>query len=72
MGEVDLVDFFGTPSRIRTCDPLLRRQMLYPLSYGRTLYGINNLESFMVAAASGGGVVTDVEFSASGSTACRL
>jgi hypothetical protein len=20
----------GTPSRIRTCDPLLRRQMLYP------------------------------------------
>ncbi len=22
--------FSGTPSRIRTCDPLLRRQMLYP------------------------------------------
>ncbi len=21
---------FGTPDRIRTCDPLLRRQMLYP------------------------------------------
>ena len=26
----------GTPGRTRTCDPLLRRQMLYPLSYGRT------------------------------------
>jgi hypothetical protein len=24
----------GDPGRIRTCDPLLRRQMLYPLSYG--------------------------------------
>ena len=24
---------FGTPGRIRTCDLLLRRQSLYPLSY---------------------------------------
>jgi hypothetical protein len=23
----------GVPDRIRTCDPLLRRQPLYPLSY---------------------------------------
>jgi hypothetical protein len=22
--------YYGTPDRIRTCDPLLRRQMLYP------------------------------------------
>jgi hypothetical protein len=27
---IDFVGEFGTPSRIRTCDPLLRRQMLYP------------------------------------------
>ena len=25
----------GAPAQIRTGDPLLRRQMLYPLSYGR-------------------------------------
>jgi hypothetical protein len=25
----------GTPGRNRTCDPLLRRQLLYPLSYRR-------------------------------------
>jgi hypothetical protein len=25
-----MIDFVGTPSRIRTCDPLLRRQVLYP------------------------------------------
>ena len=24
------IDFAGAPSRIRTCDPLLRRQLLYP------------------------------------------
>jgi hypothetical protein len=24
----------GDPGRSRTCDPLLRRQVLYPLSYG--------------------------------------
>jgi hypothetical protein len=27
----------GDPGRIRTCNPLLRRQMLYPLSYGTTV-----------------------------------
>src|SRR5262249_26633814 len=26
-------DFVGAPSRIRTCGLLLRRQLLYPLSY---------------------------------------
>ena len=33
----------GGPGRIRTFNPLLRRQMLYPLSYGTTLakrYGL--------------------------------
>ena len=25
-----LVDFLGDPGKTRTCDPLLRRQMLYP------------------------------------------
>ena len=29
-------DWNGAPGRTRTCDPLLRRQMLYPLSYGRS------------------------------------
>ena len=28
---------FGTPGGIRTPDPLVRSQMLYPLSYGRTV-----------------------------------
>ena len=28
---------FGGPGRIRTFNPLLRRQMLYPLSYGTTV-----------------------------------
>lgn len=28
----------GTPGAIRTHDRLLRRQLLYPLSYGGTLY----------------------------------
>ena len=27
-------DFDGDPGRIRTCDPLIRNQVLYPLSYG--------------------------------------
>ena len=27
----------GAPGRIRTCNPRLRRPMLYPLSYGRYL-----------------------------------
>ncbi len=29
----------GAPSRNRTCDQLLRRQLLYPLSYGRNWSG---------------------------------
>jgi hypothetical protein len=29
-----LIDFIGDPGRIRTCDPLIRNQVLYPLSYG--------------------------------------
>ena len=28
---------FGAPGRNRTCDPWLRRPILYPLSYGRQL-----------------------------------
>ena len=27
---VEVFDFPGDPGRIRTCDPLLRRQVLYP------------------------------------------
>ena len=33
--------FLGTPDRIRTCDPLIRSQILYPaelLVHGETLY----------------------------------
>jgi hypothetical protein len=30
----DLEKRSGAPGRTRTCGPLLRRQMLYPLSYG--------------------------------------
>ena len=28
------IDFFGEPDRIRTCDPLIKSQLLYQLSYG--------------------------------------
>ena len=28
----------GAPGRIRTCGQLLRRQLLYPLSYGRLVW----------------------------------
>ena len=28
----------GAPGRSRTCDPRLRRPMLYPLSYGRVVF----------------------------------
>jgi hypothetical protein len=31
------LDKAGAPGGIRTPDPLLRRQLLYPLSYGRNL-----------------------------------
>ena len=37
MGSYDLGG--GTPGRIRTRDPLLRRQPLYPLSY----WGLNSI-----------------------------
>jgi hypothetical protein len=30
------VDFIGAPGRYRTCNPCLRRAVLYPLSYGRS------------------------------------
>jgi hypothetical protein len=34
-GEVsDALDFIGEPDRIRTCDPLIKSQLLYLLSYG--------------------------------------
>ncbi len=39
------IKFAGTPRRIRTSDPLLRRQLLYPLSYGRILHPCNLLWS---------------------------
>ncbi len=35
MGNV--TKFVGTPGRTRTCGLLLRRQALYPLSYGRVV-----------------------------------
>ena len=36
MGLVCRLERAGAPGGIRTPDPLLRRQLLYPLSYGRT------------------------------------
>ena len=38
----------GAPGRTRTCDPRLRRPMLYPLSYGRT-----HSESIRLVGAEG-------------------
>jgi hypothetical protein len=38
-------DECSTPGRIRTCDFLLRRQALYPLSYGRS-----NVPNYIIAA----------------------
>jgi hypothetical protein len=32
--NLEIADFIGDPGRIRTCDPLIRNQVLYPLSYG--------------------------------------
>ena len=32
-----LIGFSGEPDRIRTCDPLIKSQLLYQLSYGPTL-----------------------------------
>ena len=37
--NVSGVDYNGVPGRIRTDDPLLRRQPLYPLSY-RDMQGV--------------------------------
>jgi hypothetical protein len=34
-GEANSVKEKGAPGRTRTCGPLLRKQVLYPLSYGR-------------------------------------
>lgn len=31
----------GEPNRIRTCDPLIKSQLLYQLSYGPTSRGAN-------------------------------
>lgn len=35
-----MVEEGGTPGRDRTCDPPLRRRMLYPLSYGGVCYSL--------------------------------
>ena len=35
-----MIKQFGAPDTNRTCDPLLRREMLYPLSYGGTAAGL--------------------------------
>ncbi len=32
----DVIFKSGEPDRIRTCDPLIKSQMLYQLSYGPT------------------------------------
>jgi hypothetical protein len=33
-----MLQIANAPGTARTCDPLLRRQMLYPLSYGSSLF----------------------------------
>lgn len=33
----DVARFFGAPGRNRTCGHMLRRHVLYPLSYGRII-----------------------------------
>ena len=35
INQAQAVDFDGTPNRIRTCDLLIKSQLLYQLSYGR-------------------------------------
>ena len=47
--EVRCIGKSGTPGRIRTRDPLLRRQPLYPLSYWGT--GIRSSHAIAVGAA---------------------
>ena len=44
------VDSIGAPDRSRTCNLLIRSQVLYPLSYGRYVWFINDLgESVKIA-----------------------
>ena len=38
-----VVDTIGAPDRSRTCNLLIRSQVLYPLSYGRYVWFINDL-----------------------------
>ena len=45
------------PGRIRTCDPLLRRQPLYPLSYRRSSFGHSTGEN--VSGQSGATGMSD-------------
>jgi len=33
---IELIEKYGEPDRIRTCDPLIKSQLLYLLSYGPT------------------------------------
>jgi hypothetical protein len=35
-----MADTFYAPGTIRTCDPQLRKLVLYPLSYGRGELGV--------------------------------
>ena len=48
--STQVVDSSGAPDRSRTCNLLIRSQVLYPLSYGRYVWFINDLgESVKVA-----------------------
>src|SRR5688572_21116022 len=40
----------GAPGRSRTCDPRLRRPVLYPLSYGRESMIMRSFSLFVLAA----------------------
>ena len=45
---------YGTPSRIRTWDPLLRRQMLYPSELmARCMVGVKGFEPSTFRSQSG-------------------
>jgi hypothetical protein len=39
--RAELIEIFGAPGRIRTCDRRIRSPLLYPLSYRRFYYNIN-------------------------------
>ena len=45
----------GTPSRIRTCDPLLRRQMLFPTELWAHVFQFQQLSVFYASFVSEGG-----------------